>query len=536
MSALFSRRIQRPYLATGAFVLLLQASPSLNTLRAAPPATRTQPTIDFNRQIRPILSDNCFACHGPDATQRKAKLRLDTKDGSRAELRDGGFAIVPGKSAESVLMHASPPRNRPSMPPPKTDKKLTPQQIELLRQWIDQGAPWVQHWAFVAPRRPASCGHGRRVAETPIDHFILARLETEGLRPSPEADKTTLIRRVTLDLTGLPPTPRRSMPSSPTIAGRLREGGRPPARVARYGEHMARYWLDAARYGDTHGLHLDNYREIWPYRDWVIKAFNSNLPFDRFIVEQLAGDLLPERDARPDRRHRLQPLPRHHQRGRLDRRGGLRPQRGRPGRYHRHRLPRPDDRLRRCHDHKYDPISRRTTISSSRSSTASTKRRWTATRPSTRRFAVECAEQAAGPGAASTEGRRHAGARFAAEVAKVKYDDGVEQEAAAGLAERSSSGSTTNPIGAQFASDGGVNGLELRPHRTTRSSAAAKSACAPPRGAASTPSKTPARAARRRGRRAVRLRLPRPGQSAQGDHAAVAHRRAGSTGPTGATT
>ena len=148
----------------------------------------------------------------------------------------------------------------------------------------------------------------------------------------------------------------------------------------RYGEHMARYWLDAARYGDTHGLHLDNYREIWPYRDWVIRAFNDNKPFDRFVVEQLAGDLLPEPDARPARRHRLQPLPRLDQRGRLDRGGGLRPQRRRPGRHQRHRLPRPDGRLRPLPRPQVRPDhARRTTTSSSPSSTTSTARRSTAT-------------------------------------------------------------------------------------------------------------------------------------------------------------
>jgi len=296
MSALLSRRIQGLYVAIGAFVLLVQVSAPLNTLQAAPPTTRTQPAIDFNRQILPILSDNCFACHGPDASQRKAKLRLDTKNGSRAELRDGGFAIVPGKSAESALVQRiTDPEPAKRMPPPKTDKHLTPQQIEVLRQWIDQGAPWVEHWAFAPPRKtalPKVVDKGW--PKSPTDYFILARLEAEHLKPAPAADKTRLLRRVTLDLTGLPPTPADVdaflADSSPEayekVVDRLLES-------PHYGEHMARYWLDGARYGDTHGLHLDNYREMWPYRDWVIKAFNNNLPFDRFIVEQLAGDLLP---------------------------------------------------------------------------------------------------------------------------------------------------------------------------------------------------------------------------------------------------
>jgi mono/diheme cytochrome c family protein len=277
-----------------AIFLLLDALPQ--AVHAAPPEASRQPAVDFSRHILPILSENCFACHGPDAKQRKAGLRLDTKDGSRAELRDGGFAVVPGKSAESVLIQritAGEPARR--MPPLKTGKHLMPQQIDLLRQWIDGGAPWVDHWAFVPPKRPAV----PKVVDdawprTPIDYFILARLEAEKLHPSPESEKTNLLRRVTLDLTGLPPTlaeidaflADRSPEAYEKVVDRLLES-------PNYGEHLARYWLDAARYGDTHGLHLDNYREMWPYRDWVIKAFNRNLPFDRFIVEQLAGDLLP---------------------------------------------------------------------------------------------------------------------------------------------------------------------------------------------------------------------------------------------------
>jgi hypothetical protein len=258
-------------------------------VNAAPPA------IDFNRQIRPILSENCFACHGPDQKQRKAKLRFDTKEGAFAELRDGGFAIVPKKSAESVLIERITEDDLGRrMPPPESRKHLTPEQIALFKQWIDQGAPWSTHWAFVAPQRPALPKVTAAAwARTPIDQFILARLEREGLKPSAEAYKTRLIRRVTLDLTGLPPTPAevdafladRSPEAYEKVVDRLLES-------PRYGEHMARFWLDAARYGDTHGLHLDNYREMWLYRDWVIKAFNTNKRFDQFIIEQLAGDLL----------------------------------------------------------------------------------------------------------------------------------------------------------------------------------------------------------------------------------------------------
>ncbi len=252
--------------------------------------------INYGRDIRPLLADNCFACHGPDVHQRKAKLRLDTRTGALAELRSGGHAIVPGKPDDSLLVERitedNPARR---MPPKKTGKHLTPAQIDLLRRWIAEGAPYSVHWSFVPPMRHAL----PRVKNTtwpknPIDHYILARLEREGLQPSPEAERTTLIRRVTLDLTGLPPALAEVdaflADTSPNayekVVDRL-------LRSPRYGEHMARFWLDAARYGDTHGLHLDNYREMWPYRDWVIKAFNDNKPYDRFLIEQLAGDLLP---------------------------------------------------------------------------------------------------------------------------------------------------------------------------------------------------------------------------------------------------
>src|SRR5262249_38394911 len=201
-----------------------------------------------------------------------------------------------GKPGESTLVERI-TSDEPSahMPPPKSGKKLTPEQVALLKRWVEQGAPWSQHWAFVAPKRPPL----PRVADASwprngIDHFVLARLEKEGLRPSPEADKATLIRRVTLDLTGLPPTPApvdafladNSPDAYEKVVDRL-------LKSPQFGEHMARFWLDAARYGDTHGLHLDNFREMWPYREWVIRAFNDNKPFDRFVVEQLAGDLLP---------------------------------------------------------------------------------------------------------------------------------------------------------------------------------------------------------------------------------------------------
>jgi mono/diheme cytochrome c family protein len=290
------RRSVRLLTIAGAIFLagfaLRHAGPS----RAAEVTAPSKPVVDFTRQIRPILSENCFACHGPDEHKRKAKLRLDTKEGALGKLRDGSLAIAPGKPDESELI-ARITADEPSahMPPAKSGKHLKPEQIALLRQWIEQGAPWSEHWAFVPPRRPALPKNANSAwPRNPIDYFLLARLEEKGLQPSPEADRTTLLRRVTLDLTGLPPTPAEvdafladdSPEAYERVVDRLLQS-------PRYGEHMTRFWLDAARYGDTHGLHLDNYRELWPYRDWVIRAFNDNKPFDTFIVEQLAGDLLP---------------------------------------------------------------------------------------------------------------------------------------------------------------------------------------------------------------------------------------------------
>ncbi len=280
-------------------VLGASVAVALPLARSEPPRPAVpapQPAVDFSRQVRPILSENCFACHGPDEHQRKAKLRLDTKDGAFGKLRHGGFALVPGKPAESRLL-ARIMAHDPSdvMPPPKTGKKLTPEQIALLTRWVEQGAKWSTHWAFMPPVRPALPKvHDTAWSRNPIDYFILARLEAEGLHPSPEADKETLLRRVTLDLTGLPPTPAEvdafladhSPDAYEKVVDRL-------LKSPRFGEHMARQWLDLARYGDTHGLHLDNYREIWPYRDWVIRAFNGNMPYDQFLIQQVAGDLLP---------------------------------------------------------------------------------------------------------------------------------------------------------------------------------------------------------------------------------------------------
>ncbi len=252
--------------------------------------------VEFNRDIRPILSDKCFACHGPDANHRKADLRLDTEAGARADL-GGHAALVPGKPQESaVIARITSPKRGQRMPPAKSGKELSPREIELIRLWIEQGAVYQPHWSFIPPHRPTLPA----VKDTAwprgdIDRFILARLEANGLKPSPEADRVTLIRRLSFDLTGLPPTPaeveafltdlRRD--AYERLVDRL-------LASPRYGERMTTYWLDLVRYADTVGYHGDQEHHISPYRDYVIKAFNDNRPFDRFTTEQLAGDLLPD--------------------------------------------------------------------------------------------------------------------------------------------------------------------------------------------------------------------------------------------------
>jgi hypothetical protein len=249
--------------------------------------------ISYNRDIRPILADNCFACHGPDSASRKADLRLD----QRAMSMDMG-AIVPGDPDSSSLVYrifSEDPEE--IMPPPATKKSLTPEQKETLRKWVEAGAEYEPHWSFITPTRPEPPPvQDAAWAKNPIDRFTLAKLEAAGLSPNGEADRRTLARRVSFDLTGLPPAPelveRFVNDSSPgayeTLVDEL-------LKSPQWGEHRSRYWLDYARYADTHGIHFDNFREMWSYRDWVIRAFNENMPYDQFTIESLAGDLLPNR-------------------------------------------------------------------------------------------------------------------------------------------------------------------------------------------------------------------------------------------------
>jgi mono/diheme cytochrome c family protein len=251
--------------------------------------------VNFHRDIRPIFSETCYQCHGPDDKQRKAELRLDSKTSAFAD-RGGHFAIVPGKPAESVLLQritSTDPKKR--MPHAKSGKKLSAQQIDLIRRWIEQGAPWSDHWSFIPPARPAVPVVGNpQWVRNPIDGFVLARIEREGLQPSPETDRVTLLRRLSLDLIGLPPTIAEVdaflADQSPNAYEKQVER---LLQSPHYGERWGRHWLDAARFADSDGYEKDKTRWVWAYRDWVINALNRDLPYDQFVIEQLAGDLLP---------------------------------------------------------------------------------------------------------------------------------------------------------------------------------------------------------------------------------------------------
>ncbi len=259
---------------------------------AAPTAPAEVPSeLKYNRDIRPILAENCFRCHGPDSAARQADLRIDQRE---AAIERG--AIVPGDPDASELVrriNSTSPDEQ--MPPPTSRRQLTAEQKETLRRWIAAGAQYEPHWSLIPPVRPELPPvQNEAWVRNPIDRFILARLEAAGLSPAPEADRRTLARRLALDLTGLPPEPElveafvadQAADAYEKLVERL-------LNSPHWGEHRGRYWLDAARYADTHGIHFDNYREMWSYRDWVIRAFNRNMPFDQFTIEQLAGDLLP---------------------------------------------------------------------------------------------------------------------------------------------------------------------------------------------------------------------------------------------------
>ncbi len=317
--------------------------------------------ISFNRHIRPLLAEHCFTCHGPDANQRQADLRLDTVEGATADLGDRR-AIVPGDGAASHLLgrvRSSDPQLR--MPPADAGRALTAAEIRLLEQWIAAGAEYERHWAFIPPERPAI----PRVkqpgwARNAIDLFVQVRHEREGLTQNPPADSATLLRRLSLDLTGLPPTPAEMeaflAENSPDGYDRAVERLLASPRL---GEHLAARWLDAARYADTNGYQSDGERSMWRWRDWVIEAFNTNQPFDQFTIEQLAGDLLPN----PTFEQRLATGFNRNHRGNAE--GGIIPEE--------YAVEYVVDRVEttstvwlgltlgcaRCHDHKYDPVSQK---------------------------------------------------------------------------------------------------------------------------------------------------------------------------------
>ncbi len=343
-------------------ISLLLGAASVATAGDAKPSTPSTQPVVFNRDIRPFLSDTCFKCHGMDASARKAKLRLDTLAGATADMGSGHGAIVPGKPEESEAYQrliSDDPEEK--MPPPKSGLVLTPQQVELFKKWIEQGAVYQPHWSLIKPvAAPLPETKNSDWARNGIDHFVLARLEQENLHPSPEADRITLLRRVTLDLTGLPPTPAEvdsflsdeSTNAYEKVVDRL-------LGSQRYGERMALRWLDLARYGDTNGYQVDTDRAQWRWRDWVIDAFNNNERFDQFTIDQLAGDLLP--NATLDQKM-ASGFNRNH---RITLEGGVIPEE--------YRVEYVIDRVEttsatwlgmtmgcaRCHDHKYDPITQK---------------------------------------------------------------------------------------------------------------------------------------------------------------------------------
>ena len=319
------------------------------------------PLVDFNRDVRPILSDNCFACHGPDDKHRMANLRLDTEEGLFAER--GSYRIVaagdPAKSRLLARISAATPATR--MPPLQAGTTLTEAQIATVRKWVEQGAKWERHWAFVPPQRPAMPAvRNEKWARNPIDRLVLARLEREGLKPSPEADRATLLRRLSFDLTGLPPTTAevdafladKSADAYEKQVDRL-------LALPQFGERMAMQWLDLSRYADTHGYHIDSERSMWKWREWVIDAFNRNMPFNRFGIEQLAGDLMPNATVE---QKLASGFNRNHM---INYEGGAIPEE--------YQVEYVADRVdttsnvfmgltvgcARCHDHKFDPISQK---------------------------------------------------------------------------------------------------------------------------------------------------------------------------------
>lgn len=317
-------------------------------------------TVEFNRDIRSILSNRCFNCHGPDSVTREAGLRLDRRESATGEADSGERAIVPGDLEQSELLHRVVATDDTRMPPEGSGDPLTEQEVKLLSDWIQQGAAYQEHWAFIPPKKPVVPVDPSGEASNPIDHFVRAKLSEQGIRPAPQAERETLIRRVAFALTGLPPT----LEEIDQFVNDRRDGAylRMVNRYfdsPAYGEHMSRHWLDLARYADSNGYQYDTERQQWVWRDWVINAYNQNMPFDQFTLEQLAGDLIP--DSKPQQRLATG-FNRNHG---ITIEGGIISEE--------YRTEYVMDRVvttgqvwlgltmgcARCHDHKYDPISQK---------------------------------------------------------------------------------------------------------------------------------------------------------------------------------
>ncbi|SHN28820.1 Planctomycete cytochrome C, partial [Cyclobacterium lianum] len=344
------------------FILLVAVGSAACSEKPTSVAPGMADQISYNFHVRPILSDNCFACHGPDENKREAGLRLDMAESAFAALKEnpGAHAIVPGKPAESEVVKRLETTDEPEMmPPPESNLKLTAEEVAIIKKWIKQGAEYQPHWAFVPPvKSDLPKVSDADWVQHDIDHFILARLDQLGLKPNPVADKMHLLKRLSIDLTGLPPglelmqayREDESPEATEKIIDRLLES---PA----FGERMAVLWMDISRYSDSYGYQDDNIRTQWPYRDWVIHAFNENMPYDQFITWQLAGDLLPD----PSKEQILATaFNRNHK---YTEEGGVIPEE--------YRVEYNVDKTNtfskailgmtvecaQCHDHKYDPIS-----------------------------------------------------------------------------------------------------------------------------------------------------------------------------------
>jgi hypothetical protein len=348
-AAIIGRLIMAPFRLSFALWFLVVVAPIWGA---------TPRVVDFNRDVRPILSDNCIACHGPDKEKRKAKLRLDVADESQSKIVDSGKPAISPKHPEQseLISRVSSTDEDEVMPPPKTGKKLTAAQIQTLRDWIVAGAPYAQHWSFIKPVRVgAPVVKLKSWPRNAIDNFVLARLEKENIAPSQEADRVTLLRRASLDVIGLPPTPEEvavTNASWEAVIERLLES-------PHYGERWGRHWLDLARYADSNGYSIDAPRSIWKYRDWVIDAFNRDMPFDEFTIEQIAGDLLP--NATQEQKIATG----FHRNTQINEEGGIDKEQ--------FRIESVIDRVNttgatflgltvgcaQCHDHKFDPISQR---------------------------------------------------------------------------------------------------------------------------------------------------------------------------------